>query len=114
MEQDTEVTEVIFRKFKDGDVIALFPYLLEFRYKSCLSYMHIGQHGEATLNLIYETKLATEEEYKDLYSELISLGYKLRIIRKMKFPTKCLIIVNMLIIILSVRILPGSWVMILK
>jgi len=86
MIQDTEVTEVIFRKFKNGHVIALFPYIPDFLYTECMSYMHIGQHGTATLNLINCTKLCTEEEYKELYSELINLvGYKLRIIKKVSW-----------------------------
>lgn len=86
MEQDTEVTEVIFRKFKDGSIIALFPYETEFRYGDCMSYMQLGQHGTASLSIINSTKLATKEEYKDLCSELIiAVGYKLRIIKKMNW-----------------------------
>ena len=81
MEKDTEITEVIFRKFKDGEIIALFPYIPEFRYTTCMSYMHIGQHGTAHLNLIRTTKLATESEYLDLFTELENqVGYKLRIL----------------------------------
>ncbi len=86
MEQDTEITEVIFRKFKDGEIIALFPYIPEFRYKTCMSYMHVGQHGTATLNIIDSTKLATEAEYLNLYNELTNVvGYKLRIMKKMNW-----------------------------
>jgi hypothetical protein len=42
-----------------------------------LSYMTIGQHGEASMGFFNECKLATEEEYKDLREELESIGYRL-------------------------------------
>ena len=75
--------KVIFRKFKNGDIIALFPEE-PFSYTSdlCMSYMHIGQHGAASLEIIFETKLAKPEEYKDLKEELESLGYILEVKRK--------------------------------
>jgi len=86
MKKNTEVTDVIFRKFKDGEIIALFPYIPEFRYKTCMSYMHVGQHGTATLNIIDSTKLATEEEYLNLFTELENqVGYKLRIMKKINW-----------------------------
>jgi len=86
MEKDTEVTDVIFRKYCNGQVFALFPYIPEFRYGTCMDYMHVGQHGTAHLGIIKNTKLATEEEYKDLHSELINqVGYKLRILKKMNW-----------------------------
>jgi len=70
------MTPVLFRKFKDGNVIALFPTILcNTNVSTCLSYMHIGQHGNASVNLIYETKLAKPDEYKSLLDELISIGY---------------------------------------
>lgn len=65
-------TKTIFRKFKDGEVIALFPEIpsdLEGKY--CDSYMHIGQHGSANyLMLLDDTVLATPEEYAELKREL--------------------------------------------
>jgi hypothetical protein len=48
---------------------------------SIMSYMHVGQHGEATREFFYDCKLATPDEYADLKSELQSIGYRL-IIRK--------------------------------
>ena len=80
--KDNYVTEVVFRKFKDGDVIALFPYQIETNEGQVMSYMHIGQHGGATLDLINITKLASTEEYSDLKSELESIGYNLKIMQK--------------------------------
>lgn len=85
MEVDKEQTEVIFRKYSDGEIIALFPYLPEFRYTSCMSYMHVGQHGTAHLELINTTKLASPDEYKDLQQELINIGYNLKVIKKMSW-----------------------------
>ena len=84
MEQDKEKTAVIFRKFKDGDIIAIFPELVGTdNLGTCMSYQHIGQHGSCDLGIIYDTKLATDEEYKDLKDELEhSIGYNLRVIKK--------------------------------
>jgi hypothetical protein len=41
------------------------------------SYMHIGHHGDASIAFFNECKPATEEQYKDLYEELSSIGYRL-------------------------------------
>ena len=50
MQQDQHKTKVIFRKLKDGDIIALFPELPGDMnpYHTCESYMHVGQHGAAS------------------------------------------------------------------
>lgn len=65
-------TKTIFRKFKDGEVIALFPeYPTDLDGKYCDSYMHIGQHGSANYQgLLKDTVLATPEEYAELKREL--------------------------------------------
>jgi hypothetical protein len=71
-------TPVIFRKFKDGDILALFPTLpgTNNTYADCLSYQRIGQHGAADIVLcLKKTVLAKPEEYKPLYDELVSIGY---------------------------------------
>lgn len=77
-------TTVIFRKFKDGDIIALFPGEKWDNHSGLiLSYMHVGQHGSADYNYIITTTLpAKENEYNSLYRELISLGYNLQINKK--------------------------------
>ncbi|MDA3780312.1 MAG: hypothetical protein PF487_08885 [Bacteroidales bacterium] len=69
---------IIFRKFSNGDIIALFPYIVE-DYKGCvMCYEHIGQHGIASYNhIINQTKLATEEEYSDLLNELNGIYWDL-------------------------------------
>jgi len=73
-------TVVIFRKFKDGAVIALFPEIQADRCcSSCQSYLHVGQHGAANYDLVNKSKLASPKEYEDLKKELESIGYDLTI-----------------------------------
>ncbi len=76
------MTPVVFRKFTseefDNDpIIALFPCELgNITPFSCLCYQHIGQHDSAELDAVVKiSDLATESEYKDLYSELQRQGY---------------------------------------
>ena len=70
------MTRVIFRKFNDGQVIALFPDENGNSRFECASYMHIGQHSPAGYNLVVQhTKPASEEEYRDLFDELKRVGY---------------------------------------
>lgn len=78
----TQKTSVIFRKFKDGEIIALFPY--EFWHDFYVSsYMHVGQHSGADYyGILKDTKLATETEYKPLFNELANIGYDLEIIKR--------------------------------
>ena len=81
MERDAEKTRVVFRKYKDGDILALFPELSE-GGAAVESYMRIGQHSSADYNhCIRTTKPATPKEYKNLAIELTSIGYNL-LIRK--------------------------------
>lgn len=84
MEKDTFKTPVVFRKFKEGDIIALFP-MEKYNDTSGLimSYQRIGQHGAADYScIIMKTLPAKEPEYSGLCHELESLGYNLRIIKK--------------------------------
>ena len=83
MKQDTKKTKVIFRKYKEGDVIALFPEIADSPDPSyCSSYQHIGQHGAADPLIINETKRATPKEFAALKKELESLGYNLQVISR--------------------------------
>lgn len=77
MKKDAEKTIVVFRKFKEGDVIALFPEIPGSSKYDCLSYMTIGQHSSASLEIVRETTLAKPEEYKNLKNELEEIGYNL-------------------------------------
>lgn len=75
----TDKTRVIFRRFPQEDVIALFPSIPGDNNPraTCLSYMHLGQHGAASIDLLVGkyTTPATPEEYSPLLAELKSLGY---------------------------------------
>ena len=62
----TDQTKVIFRKWPDGDILALFPDIQEHSY-FCSSYQHIGQHCSAEYGgCISSTVPATQDEYRDL------------------------------------------------
>jgi len=83
MKKDNFKTKVVFRKFKDGEIIALFPFETQNYKNDCLSYMHLGQHSEASyFYCIQISKPATEKEYKDLFNELSEIGYNLQIIKR--------------------------------
>ena len=77
-------TVVVFRKWKDGDVIALFPEVPADRAGIlCLSYERVGQHGGADYQgVVHETKPATEAEYQALAEELKRAGYNLRPVKR--------------------------------
>lgn len=65
-------TKVVFRKFKEGQIIALFPENIEGNYKIS-SYMRIGQHACADYySIISITKPCNPAEYSSLKKELES------------------------------------------
>ena len=77
-------TNVVFKKFADGDVIALFPdYKCQEMHGETMidSYMHEGQHSHSHIDLLEELEDATTTEYKELFEELTNLiGYELNVI----------------------------------
>lgn len=78
------ITPVIFRKEKNGDILAVFP-LEPADYKGNMTcYAHIGQHGGISLDYYWQnTKPAKPEEYQDLLNELKAIGYdNLKIYRR--------------------------------
>lgn len=76
MEKDKEPTEMLFRKYRNGDIIALMPYVIEGPSRFCQSYMHVGKHGPARYEHIMQcTRPAKEQEYAELKLELESIGY---------------------------------------
>lgn len=85
--QDADVTPVIFRKWNNGQIIALFPcepgtYCSD----TCGSYEHIGQHGSATPDsVMLMTRPAKPEEYTALKRELESapFGYRFKVCARM-------------------------------
>lgn len=79
------MTKVVFRRWKDGDIIALFPDAPWSRCDySTTSYMHVGQHGAADYaGVIAATRPARKDEYRDLLAELRGIGYTdLRVVKR--------------------------------
>ena len=88
MKKDTRKTKVKFliEQPKDDipvNVFAFFPKEL-FSYDKDLftCYAHMGQHSACHIEYAKECKEATKEEYKDLQTELESIGYNLTILNK--------------------------------
>lgn len=80
-EKDSKMkTKVIFKKFQDGDIVALFPEEIHNKKHEIMSYQRIGQHGAASIDLITELEPANETEYYKLWTELLVLGYKLEVL----------------------------------
>lgn len=69
-----EQVKVEFKKTPDdGEVIAFFPDTM--KDGSCnpgmiMSYMHVGQHGEASVEFYNDCNTCLEEDYADLLAEL--------------------------------------------
>jgi molybdenum cofactor biosynthesis enzyme MoaA len=84
----TQTTKVIFRKFNDGEVIALLPEFTNSHNYTIVSYMHIGQHSDADYNQVVSiTKLANKEEYTPLLNELKEIykdEYPFKVMKKTK------------------------------
>jgi hypothetical protein len=77
------LTLVVFRRWGNGDIIALFPTFRDRTY--CESFEHVGQHGLAYYSgVISMTKPALPEEYAALKRELESAPYHyvLRVIKR--------------------------------
>lgn len=86
---DPSITPAIFRKFSNGEIIALFPYIAgNTDGWTCQSFVHVGQHGAADpLVVVPRTKPATLDEAWDLICELTTSPYRYRPIRVLKrFP----------------------------
>lgn len=82
-----KMTKVVFRRYPDGQVIALFPDIpWSGRRGEITSYMHVGQHGAADYShVIATTKPAMEKEYAGLLDELRQTGYdNIKIVKRTK------------------------------
>lgn len=85
-QNNIDITKVIFRKFKDGEVIALFPELPgSMSLSHCQSYMHIGQHGTSSTSIYYDTKPVKPIDYMCLKTELWSLGYRVKVVSRFSY-----------------------------
>ena len=85
-------TKVIFRKFPDGEIIALFPELPgDMKVNHCLSYLHIGQHGCADTAIYYDTKpikfadIEGQNATNFLCRELTAIGYNLTVVSRFSY-----------------------------
>lgn len=82
------ITPVIFRTWPKGPrsaVIALFPFDAGTVGQpwTCSSYEHVGQHGAADPTaVVRSTRPATRAEIAPLAAELRSIGYRLRVLRR--------------------------------
>lgn len=78
-------TKVIFRKFPDGEIIALFPELPGTNdITTCLNYMHVGQHGSGKATC-EGTKPASLIQRHILQEELEMIGYNLTIVTRFSY-----------------------------
>lgn len=78
-------TEVVFRKYQDGEIIALFPYEIWSGYLVS-SYMITGEHGGADYDhIISTTKPASPEEYDSMKNLLENRGYNLKAINRRNY-----------------------------
>ena len=78
----TEQQKVVFRVFKDGNIIALFPDD-SYKYGSMyytVCYQHSGQHASCDYKAVISiTRPATEEQYRNLAKELTGMEYNLKV-----------------------------------
>ena len=85
-------TKVLFRRYSDGQIIALFPEESEKQVGTVMSYMHNGQHATADYNgVIEQTKQANKNQYQSLLNELrYNMGYNnLLILKQPKTRMSC-------------------------
>lgn len=68
---------VLFRKYPEGDILAIFPEIPgDYTGYECMVYQHLGQHGSGDCQgMMQATKPAKPSEYKALKRELESIGY---------------------------------------
>lgn len=78
-------TVVIFKKDPQNhdEVIAFMPYeICDWQgYYTC--YVHVGQHSTTCDQYFKQCRTATQEEYKPLLNELISIGYNVEIKKRL-------------------------------
>ena len=79
------MTPVMFRRWRDGGIIALFPEIPADLTGGVMAYEHVGQHGAADYSLVMaRTVPARPGDYADLLRELAEpVGYDdLRVYRR--------------------------------
>lgn len=81
-------TKVIFRRARgEGEVIAIFPELPgdDNPYRTCLSYVHFGQHGAIGADYTEWTVPVSLATYAPLMAELQSIGYDLKVCKRANY-----------------------------
>lgn len=84
---DKSLDKVIFkkaydRKFKEWYIVAFLPEATANR-GYVMSYMHVGQHGEASYDYYLSCRPATRKEYMPLKREMEKLfGYQFKVVKK--------------------------------
>ncbi len=81
MPKQKPITKVVFRKWCNGSIVALFPQVpSDIAGIYCSSYEHVGQHAGADYTgVVMRTTPATPDEYRDLAQELKRIGYNLKV-----------------------------------
>lgn len=75
----SEKTVVVFRKFPDGEIVAIFPYVIDAPHR-VMTYMHVGQRSNMDYHrVVSDTRPAKAREYASLLKELTQIGYDLDI-----------------------------------
>lgn len=81
-------TRVVFKMDAEEDAMnyPCVAFLLDVssNYGRVMSYAHIGQHGESSLDYVRDCRNANENEYSGLKQELESIGYFVDV--KTRFP----------------------------
>ena len=75
---------VVFRRWKNGGLIALFPELpADIFGDFCDAYETVGQHGGADYHgVIQQTKPCSVSDAANLAAELRTIGYELKPMRR--------------------------------
>lgn len=90
MEQDTYTTDVMFRydttKDFNGTIFAILPHNVDTFKGDITTYQHIGQHSNGDHYVcLQQSRPATETEYADLKSEMESIGYNIKVVKKRNY-----------------------------
>lgn len=76
--------DVIFRRKRNGEIIAVFPEIpVDITGELCEGFSSLDKKVTVDYKqLRYHSKLATKDEYKELYETLSCLGYNLGVVNK--------------------------------
>lgn len=77
------MNNVIFRKYQNGTIIVLFPYIIENLKGECLSFTDMDSYNNINYNkVIQSTVQANFNEYQSLHNKLETNGYVLKVIKR--------------------------------